>query len=83
MGLRGTPLGYATFSAASRDSWMRFNSRTYRFLATRPTDHRLFGELELSHHDPAGVRAYIVNPVVSGGGFHLCYDGVVGVTLPD
>ena len=24
----------------------------------RPSDHRMFGDLELSHQDPAGVRAY-------------------------
>ena len=57
-----------------RDSWMRFNNRTYRVLPPRPSDHRIFGELELSHHSPAGVQAYAVNPVASGGGFHLCYD---------
>ena len=65
-----------------RDSWMRFNNRTYRSLPPR-TNHRIFGELELSHHAPASVRAYAVNPVVLGGGFHLCYDGAVGVTLSD
>ena len=37
----------------------------------------------LSHHAPAGVRAYAVNPVDSGGGFHLCYHGAEGVTLSD
>ena len=52
-------------------------------LPPRPSDHRIFGELELSHHAPAGVRAYAVNPVASGEGFHLCYDGAVGVTLSD
>ena len=66
-----------------RDSWMRFNNRTYRVLPPRPSDHRIFGELELSHHAPAGVQAYAVNPVASSGGFHLCYDGAVGVTLSD
>ena len=66
-----------------RDSWMRFNNRTYRSLPPRPSDHRIFGELELSHHASAGVRAYAVNPVVSGGDFHLCYDGAVGFTLSD
>ena len=27
------------------------------------------------------MRAYAVSPVASGGGFHLSYDGAVGVTL--
>ena len=66
-----------------RDSWMRFNHGTYRSLPPQPTGRRIFGELELSHHAPAGVRAYAVNPVASGGSFRLCYDGAVGVTLSD
>ena len=66
-----------------RDSWMRFNNRTYRFVPPRAMDHWMFGEIELSHHAPAGVRAYAVNPVASDGGFHLCYDCAVGVTLSD
>ena len=40
-----------------RDSWMRFNNRTYRFVPPRAMDHRMFGEIELSHHAPAGLRA--------------------------
>ena len=47
-----------------RDSWMRFNNRIYRSLPPRPSGHRIFGELELSRHAPAGVRAYVVNPVL-------------------
>ena len=39
--------------------------------------------LELFHHAPAGVRAYAVDPVAAGEGFHLCYDGAVGVTFSD
>ena len=66
-----------------RDSWMRLNNRSYRSLPPRPSDHRIFGELELSHHAPAGMRAYAITPVASGGGFHLRYDGTVGVTLSD
>ena len=66
-----------------RDSWMRFNFRSYRSLPPWPSDHRFFGELELSHHVPAGVRAYAMNPVATGGGFHLRYDGTIGVALSD
>ena len=43
----------------------------------------MFGELELFHHGPAGVRAYTIDPVASGGDFHLRYDGAVGLTLSD
>ena len=62
---------------------MRFNSRSYCSLPPRPSDHRSFSELELSHHAPAGVRAYAMNPVATGGGFHLRYDGTIGVALSD
>ena len=77
MDLRGTQHAVLL----GRHSWMHFNNRTYRSLPPRPSDHWIFGELELSHHAPAGVRGYAVNAVASGGGFHLCYDGTVGVTL--
>ena len=50
-----------------RHSWMHFNNRTYRSLPPRPSGHRIFGELELSHHAPAGVPVYAVNAVASGG----------------
>ena len=36
-------------------SWMRFNSRSYRFLPPRPSDQRVFGELEIVHHAPTGI----------------------------
>ena len=65
------------------DSWMRFNNGSYCCLPPRPSDHRIFGELDLSHHVPAGARTYAINPVVSGGGSHFRYDGAVGVTLSD
>ena len=29
------------------------------------------------------MPAYAIDPVGSGGGFHLCYGGAVGVTLSD
>ena len=66
-----------------RDSWMCFNNRAYHSPPPRPSDHRIFRELEVSRHALAGVRAYAIIPVASGGGFHLRYDGAVGVTLSD
>ena len=66
-----------------RDNWMRFKNRSYRSLPSRPSDDRMFGELELSHHAPEGVRACAINPVASGGDSHLRYDDVEGVTLSD
>ena len=66
-----------------RDSWMRFNSRSYRALPPHPHDHRVFGELTLSHHATTGVSAYAIDPIAADGDFHLLYDGTVGVALSD
>ena len=66
-----------------RDSWMRFNTRSHRALTPRPHDNRVFGELTLSHHATTGVSAYAIDPTATGGGFHLLYDGTVGVTFSD
>ena len=83
MGLRGTPLGGAACGVAGPRQLDALNNRFYRSLPPRPSDHRIFCELELYRHAPAGVRAYARNPVASGGGFHVRYDGTVGVTLSD
>ena len=73
-----------------RDSWMRFNTRSYRALPPRPHNSRVFahnsrvfGELTLSHHATTGVSAYLIDPAAMDGGFDLLYDGAVGVTLSD
>ena len=66
-----------------RDSWMRFNNRSHRALPPRPHDNRVFGELTLSHHATTGVSAYVIDATATDGGFHLLYDGTVGVTLSD
>ena len=71
MCLRGTPSVMQHAVLLGLDSWMRFNNRTYRSLPPRLSDHRIFGELELSHHVTSGVRAYAVHAVALGGGFHL------------
>ena len=63
--------------------WMRFNTRSYRALPPRPHDNLVFGELTLSHHATTGVSAYTIDPTATDGGFHLLYDGAVGVTLSD
>ena len=52
-----------------RDSWMRFNTRSYRALPPRPNDK--------------GMSGYATDPTVTDDGFHLLYDGTVGVTLSD
>ena len=83
MGLRGILLGDAASVLLGRDNRIRFNDGSYCPLPPRPSDHRVFGELELSHHAPAGMRSYAINPVASGGGFRRRYGGAVGVTLSD
>ena len=65
------------------DSWMHLNNRSYRSLPPQPSNHRILGDLELSHHVQAGVWAYAIDPVASGGSFHRRYDGTVGVTPSD
>ena len=37
----------------------------------------------MSHHATTGVSAYAIDPTATDGGFHLLYDGTVGVTLSD
>ena len=65
------------------DSWMRFGSHSFRSLPPRPSDHHVFGLLEVTHLAPAGVLADTIVPVASDGGLHLRYEGAVGVTLSD
>ena len=66
-----------------RDSWVRFNTRSYRALPTRPLDNRELGELTLSHHATTSVAAYAVDPAATNGAFHLLYDDTTGVALSD
>ena len=37
----------------------------------------------MSHHATTGVSAYAIDSTATNGGFHLLYDGTVGVTLSD
>ena len=62
---------------------LRFNTRAYRALPPRPDDNRVFGELTLSNHATSSVSAYAIDPTATDGGFHLLYDGTIGVTLSD
>ena len=62
---------------------MRFNTHSYRALPPRPDDNRAFGELTSSNHATTGVSAYAIDPIAADGGFHLLYDGTVGVSLSD
>ena len=82
-GLRGFPLGGAACSTAGCDGWMRFNGRSYRSLPLRPSDQRVFGELEFVHHAPTGMSVYAIDPAARMEVFRLRYEGAAGVTLPD
>ena len=66
-----------------RDSWTRFNNRSYRALPPGPHANRVLGELTLSHHATTGVSAYAIDLTATDDSFHLLYDGNVGVTLSD
>ena len=66
-----------------RDSWMRFNNRSYGALPPHPLGNRVLGELTLSHYATTGVAAYAVDPAASNGAFYLRYDCTTGVTLSD
>lgn len=83
MGLCAPPSGMQHAVLLGRDSWIHLNGRFYLSLPPRPSDHRVYGELALAHHAPAGVSAYAVDPVASGGGFHLRSEGAVDVNLSD
>ena len=37
----------------------------------------------MSHHAKTGVSSYAIDPISEDGGFHLLYEGTVGVTLSD
>ena len=66
-----------------RNNEIRINSLSYRSLPPRPSDKRDLGELELLHHATTGMSGYAIDPVASGGGFHLRCEGAAGVTLSD
>ena len=61
----------------SRDSWMRFHSRSYQTLSPQP-DRRVFGELTLSTGDENldSAAAYIRDRASSDAVYHLVYDGL-------
>lgn len=66
-----------------RDSWMRFNSHSYRSLSPQASDRRLVIFLDLVHHASTDVPSYAIDPIASSGGFHLRYEGAPVVTLSD
>ena len=73
----------ARLSAQFFRSWMRFSPRVYRSFPPRPPDRGVFGKLTSSHHALTGTSAFVPDPLVSGGGFHLRYNGADRVTLSD
>ena len=81
MGIRRPSRSHAT-RRASRDSWMRFNYRSYRTLAPRPEDNRILGELTLSLPGLHGATAFVPDSSTHPASFRLLYAGDAGITLP-
>ena len=80
MGIRRPSRSHAT-RRASRDSWMRFNDRSYRTLAPRPEDNRILGELTLSLPGLHGATAFVPDSSTHPASFRLLYAGDAGITL--
>ena len=64
-----------------RDTWMRFNDRSYRTLAPRPGDNRIFGELTLSLPGLHGATAFVPDSSTQPESFHLLYAGDASITI--
>ena len=64
-----------------RDSWMRFNSRTFSTLPRPGPDGRVMGELTLSTRFSAGACVYATHDEAPESSFHLKYAGSSGISL--
>ena len=64
-----------------RDSWMRFNDRSCRTLAPRPSNNRVLGELKMSLPRLHGATAFVPDSSAHHDSFHLLYAGDAGITL--
>ncbi|CAB1114482.1 unnamed protein product [Ectocarpus sp. CCAP 1310/34] len=64
-----------------RDSWMRFNSRTFTTLPQPGPDGRDMGELTLSPRFTAGACGYATHDDAPASLFHLKYAGSSGISL--
>ena len=64
-----------------RDSWMRFNDRSYRTLPPHPGNNRISGELTLSLPGLHGATAFVPDSSARHESFHLLYAGDAGITL--
>ena len=62
---------------------MRFNIPSYRSLPPRPFAQRVFGELGFVRHAPTRMFVKAINPIASGGCFHLRYEGISGLAQSD
>ena len=61
-----------------RDSWMRFNDRSFRHLAP----NRVLGKLTLSLPGFHGTTAFVPDSSTHPEGFQLLYAGDASITLP-
>ena len=65
----------------ARESWMRFHDRSYRTLAPRPGNHRVFGALTLSLLGLHDATAFVPDYSAHHESFHLLYARNTGITL--
>ena len=63
------------------DSWIRSNDRSYRTLAPRPGNNRVWGALTLSLSGQHGATAFVPDLSTHRQSFHLLYGGDAGITL--
>jgi len=63
-----------------RDSWMRFERRSYTTLPHQPPGPAL-GELSLFHHDPDGAAAFVADDHSTNDIYHLRYTGTQAISL--
>ena len=64
-----------------RDSWTRFNDRSYRTLALRPEDNWILGELTVLLPAIHGATAFVPDSSTHPERFRLLYDGDVRITF--
>ena len=69
-----------------RDSWMRFEQRSYTTLPRQPSlPHQppepTRGELSLNHHDPNGASAFVPDDRSTDNVYHLRFTGPTAISL--
>ena len=58
-----------------RDSWMRFNDRSYRNLSSQRSSDAAMGKLTLDHHQNEGATAFVHDVAAVADSYQLRYAG--------